>query len=146
MEADFCVAALRAVRAEAALEIFYTDQGSRFLCRDSINEPQACGQAFDKIFMAYLCRRVKHEETYFKDCHDGFEARRSLRSYFNFSNGERPQRSRETCVPEEVYRKASLEGSTPELCGNKSIGRDEHFRALQIKQGHRHLNRRPPGR
>ena len=116
MEAGFCVAALQAALAEANPEIFNTDQGSQFSCDDFIKELQSRsilismdgrGRAFDNIFIERLWRTVKYEEVYLKDYNDGFEARRSLRSYFKFYNSDRPHQSLGNCVPEEVYRKAA---------------------------------------
>jgi len=116
MAAGFCVVALQAALAEANPEIFNTDQGRQFSCDDFIKELQSRsilismdgrGRAFDNIFVERLWRTVKYEEVYLKDYHHGFEARRSLRSYFKFYNSERPHQSLGNCAPEELYRKAT---------------------------------------
>jgi len=60
-------------------------------------------RAFDNIFVERLWRSVKYEEVYLKDYASVWDAKCSLRRYFDFYNNERPHQSRGYRTPSEVY-------------------------------------------
>lgn len=87
----------RALRAGRP-EIFNSDQGCQFTCKDFIQVLQAAditismdgrGRCLDNIFVERLWRTVKYEEVYIRDYSSGADAFRGLKRYFDFYNGER---------------------------------------------------------
>ena len=61
------------------------------------------GRALDNVFIERLWRSVKYEEVYLKDYADGWEAQRSLGSYFRFYCDRRIHQSLGYRTPAEVY-------------------------------------------
>jgi putative transposase len=98
LDADFCVSALQRALRAGRPEIFNSDQGCQFTCKDFIQVLQAAditismdgrGRCLDNIFVERLWRTVKYEEVYIRDYSSGADAFRGLKRYFDFYNGER---------------------------------------------------------
>jgi putative transposase len=123
LESEFCVNALeRAMYKYGKPEIFNTDQGVQFTCREFTEKLEknkirismdGKGRALDNIFIERLWRSLKYEEVYLKDYESVGEAVASLRKYFDFYNQDRPHQSLEYMVPAEVYR-SSIEDHVDE--------------------------------
>jgi putative transposase len=102
MESSFCVAALDWALRTARPEIFNTDQGSQFTCREFTGRLLAQGivismdgrgRALDNIFIERLWRSVKYEEVYLNDYQGASAAVSGLGCYFRFYNQERLHQS-----------------------------------------------------
>jgi putative transposase len=113
LESDFCIRALeRALMKYGKPEIFNTDQGVQFTCRNFIKvlksqdikiSMDGKGRALDNIFIERLWRSLKYEEVYLKDYESVKVAVVNLRQYFDFYNHERLHQSLDYQTPEEVY-------------------------------------------
>jgi len=127
LESDFCIRALEnAIEKYGKPEIFNTDQGVQFTCKNFIGvlkengikirlvarqwraaRHASCmdgkGRALDNIFIERLWRSVKYEEVYLKNYESVPVAVLSLRQYFEFYNQKRLHPSLEYKTPEEVY-------------------------------------------
>ena len=99
MEAEFCIATLGRVLADATCDIFNTDQGTQFTSggfTGLLNDHNikismdGRGRALDNIFVERLWRSVKYECVYLKEWNTVREAAAGLREYFEFYNHERP--------------------------------------------------------
>ena len=93
-------------------EIFNTDQGSQFTCKDFTNvllEKQikismdGKGRALDNIFVERLWRSLKYECVYMRSLNTVKEARDEIKKYFQFYNNERPHQSLRYKKPVEIY-------------------------------------------
>jgi putative transposase len=112
LEGSFCVEALEEALSDGRPEIFNSDQGSQFTAAAFTSRLEACGiaismdgrgRALDNAFIERLWRTVKYEEVYLKDYATGWEAERSLESYFQFYCDERVHQSLGYRTPAEVY-------------------------------------------
>ena len=113
MDDSFCVSALeQAIRRYGKPEIFNTDQGSQFTGKTFTDVLKASditismdgkGRALDNIMIERLWRSVKYEEIYLNEYASILALIRSLKSYFNFYNTERPHTSFGIRTPAEVY-------------------------------------------
>lgn len=113
LESDFCIRALeRALLKYGKPEIFNTDQGVQFTCKNFIKvlksqnikiSMDGKGRALDNIFIERLWRSLKYEEVYLKDYESVKVAVVNLRQYFDFYNHERLHQSLDYRTPEEVY-------------------------------------------
>jgi putative transposase len=112
LDADFCLEALERALEKNRPEIFNTDQGCQFTCKEYIHRLQKAGirisqdgkgRALDNIYVERLWRSVKYEDVYLKDYQTVQEARQSLETYFAFYNHERPHQSLGGRTPAEVY-------------------------------------------
>ena len=113
LDTSFCLEALdRAMRA-ARPQIFNTDQGVQFTCRDFTDRLRSAqiriswdgrGRALDNIFVERLWRSVKYEEVYIKDYQTVSDARNGLSQYFQFYNYERYHQALDYKTPVSVYR------------------------------------------
>lgn len=113
MESEFCQSALeRSLRRYGAPEIFNTDQGSQFTCKEyvAILKENKCrismdgqGRALDNIFIERLWRTVKYEEIYLKEYDTVQDLKNALKTYVEFYNFERPHSSLDGKTPAEVY-------------------------------------------
>jgi len=112
LEAEFCKRALESALLVSKPAIFNTDQGSQFTSMEFTGVLDASkilismdgrGRAFDNIFIERLWRTVKYEEVYLNVYGDPIEAYRSLGTYFDFYNQERPHSSLGMRTPAEVY-------------------------------------------
>jgi putative transposase len=112
LEADFCIETLKRTLTNNQCEIFNTDQGSQFTCKDFTNvllEKQikismdGKGRALDNIFVERLWRSLKYECVYMRSLNTVKEARDEIKKYFQFYNDERPHQSLQYKKPVEIY-------------------------------------------
>lgn len=113
MEESACVSALEsALRRHPKPEIFNSDQGSQFTGQafTGVLKEQGIqismdgkGRAMDNIMVERLWRSVKYEEVYLKEYRDVHELVRSLKTYFEFYNHQRPHSGLDGQTPAEVY-------------------------------------------
>ena len=98
LDAAFCVATLERALRVAQPEIFNTDQGCQFTCKEFIGVLEAAevtismdgkGRCLDNIICERLWRTVKYEEVYLKEYPNGNAAFTGLGQYFSFYNHER---------------------------------------------------------
>jgi putative transposase len=116
-DSSFCVAALEdAIEQYGAPEIFNADQGSQFTSDDFTGVLKSNDIAIsmdgkgcwvDNVFVERLCRSVKYEEVYLPAYDDIRHATTSLKSYFEFYNGERRHQSLEDRTPDAVYHETA---------------------------------------
>jgi putative transposase len=119
MESSFCVAALDWALRTAQPEIFNTDQGAQFTCREFTGRLLAQGivismdgrgRALDNIFIERLWRSVKYEEVYLNDYQGALAAVSGLGGYFRFYNHERLHQSLGYRTPAVVYHGSAHDG------------------------------------
>ena len=119
MESGFCVAALDWALRTARPEIFNTDQGAQFTCREFTGRLLAQGivismdgrgRALDNIFIERLWRSVKYEEVYLNDYQGALAAVSGLSCYFQFYNHERLHQSLGYRTPAVVYHGQRYDG------------------------------------
>jgi len=113
MTPDFCVEALQeALARHGKPEIFNTDQGSQFTCKDWTDVLDAAdvkvsmdgkGRWIDNVFIERLWRSVKYENIYLRAYENGTTLRKGLREYFEFYNAERTHQALEYRKPDDVY-------------------------------------------
>lgn len=112
LDAGFCVSALERALRRGQPDIFNTDQGCQFTCKDFISPLELAGisismdgrgRALDNIFSERLWRTVKYEEVYLKDYATGSEAFAGLKAYFQFYNCVRLHQSLDYRTPESIY-------------------------------------------
>ncbi len=113
MDSDFCVEALEeALRLYGTPEIFNTDQGVQFTCREFTNVLKAHnaaismtgkGRWLDNVFVERLWRSLKYEDVYCKAYGDVTEARTSIRAWFHTYNTTRRHQSLKKRTPDSVY-------------------------------------------
>jgi putative transposase len=114
MTPDFCVEALQeALEKYGKPEIFNTDQGSQFTCKEWIDTLKAAtgvkismdgkGRWIDNVFIERLWRSVKYENVYLRAYEDGTQLRRGLTEYFDFYNTQRTHQSLDYQNPDDVY-------------------------------------------
>lgn len=113
MDRHFCISALeRAIRLYGVPEIFNTDQGSQFTCRDyrEVIEQNGIqmsmngkGRSIDNIAIERFWRTIKYGEVYLKDYKNPIEAAEGISRYIDKYNARRPHSSLKKCTPDEVY-------------------------------------------
>jgi|TARA_Y100000031_G_C8184097_1_gene368020 putative transposase len=113
MNNSFCLDALEeAIARYGTPEIFNTDQGSQFtseaftgmLKEHNIRiSMDGKGSWRDNVFVERFWRSVKYEEVYLKAYETVTEARKSIGSYLNFYNTERPHSSLDGIPPDKFY-------------------------------------------
>jgi putative transposase len=112
MDAAFCVEALEAALARGQPEVFNTDQGSQFTCKDFLTPLKARGvaismdgrgRALDNVWIERLWRSVKYENVYLNDYADLRDARHHLEGYFEFYNRVRPHQGLDYRPPADIY-------------------------------------------
>lgn len=117
LDSSFCIEALKAALKIAKPEIFNTDQGVQFTCRDftSVLEEATIrvsmdgrGRALDNVFVERLWRSLKYEEIYIWNHETVPALERGVDNYFRFYNTERPHQSLEMKSPIFVYEKGGL--------------------------------------
>ncbi len=102
MDNSFCLEALEeAIARYRTPEIFNTDQGSQFTSDAFTMDGK--GSLRNNVFVERLWRSVKYEEVYLKAYETVTEARRSIGSYLNFYNTERPHSSLDGIPPDQFY-------------------------------------------
>jgi putative transposase len=112
LDGRFCQEALDQALRMGRPEIFNSDQGSQFtaeaftsrlISRGIAMSMDGRGRALDNVFIERLWRTVKYEEVYIKDYASGWEAERSLSSYFRFYCEERVHQSLGYRTPKSIY-------------------------------------------
>jgi putative transposase len=112
LNAHFCIETLKRCLERNRPEIFNTDQGVQFTCREFTGYLESNGvrvsmdgqgRALDNVFVERLWRSVKYEEIYPKGYETLKEVRRGLTSYFKFYNEKRPHQGLGNRTPAEVY-------------------------------------------
>lgn len=115
MDSDFCVQALwRALaKAQAAPEIFNTDQGSQFTSQVWIGALESAGTRVsmdgkgrwvDNVFIERLWRSLKHEGVYLWSYANLHELDRALSQWFERYNSWKPHSALGSKTPWEIYR------------------------------------------
>ena len=112
LETDFCIKTLQRPLMRATPEIFNSDQGSELTsprhteilhlagARISMD---GRGRALDNIFIERFWRSLKYEEVYLHDYETVQEAKKRIRSYFDYYNNERQHQFLDYKTPAEVY-------------------------------------------
>jgi len=112
LESLFCLDALDEALRISTPEVFHSDQGKQYTCREFTEELKkqeiaismsGKGRCFDNILAERLWRTVKYEEVYLRDYDDGHHLIGSLRTYFDYYNNGRPHASLDYRTPAEVY-------------------------------------------
>jgi putative transposase len=112
LDSRFCIDALEAALKIARPEIFNTDQGAQFTCREFTGRLERAeiaismdgrGRALDNIFVERLWRSLKYEEIYIWNHETVPALERGVNKYFRFYNTERPHQSLENQFPKLVY-------------------------------------------
>lgn len=112
LEAEFCIETLKRTLINNQCEIFNTDQGSQFTCKDFTDvligkqikiSMDGKGRALDNIFVERLWRSLKYECIYMRSLNTVKEARDEIKRYFQFYNNERPHQSLQYKKPVEIY-------------------------------------------
>lgn len=112
LDAQFCIETLKKSLEKRRPEIFNTDQGVQFTCREFTGHLEykgvqvsmdGKGRALDNIFIERLWRSVKYEEIYPRGHENLKEARAGLSDYFEFYNGRRRHQGLDYQIPAEVY-------------------------------------------
>lgn len=112
LDAHFCITTLKKSLEKNRPEIFNTDQGVQFTCREFTGHLEhngvkismdGKGRALDNVFVERLWRSVKYEEIYPKGHENLKEVRKGLDSYFEFYNGKRRHQGLGYRTPAEVY-------------------------------------------
>jgi putative transposase len=113
LEAEFCIETLKRALQNNRCEIFNTDQGSQFTCKDFTDvllqkhiqiSMDGKGRALDNVFVERLWRSLKYECIYMRSMNTVKEARKEIKRYFYFYNNERPHQSLQYKKPVEIYR------------------------------------------
>jgi putative transposase len=126
LDGRFCQEALEEALSVSRPEIFNSDQGSQFtaeaftsrlVSRGIAISMDGRGRALDNVFIERLWRSVKYEDVYIKDYANGWEAERSLSSYFRFYCEERVHQSLGYRTPAALY---CVGGSSPTCQGDEN--------------------------
>lgn len=130
LDVSFCIQVLNRALPISRLEIFNSDQGSRFTSSyftgmlegaDIQISMDGIGRVFDNIFIERLWRTVKSEEVYIHSYEMARGVKDSLNRYFRFYNAERLRESLGYKTPQEIYSRAKN-------CVN------EHALAIHLKE------------
>jgi putative transposase len=113
LDASFCIEALEeAIMRYGTPEIFNSDQGSQFtsdaftgiLDANGIKiSMDGRGRWMDNIMIERLWKSVKYEDVYLKAYDSIPDARKGLKTYFEFYNGRRRHQSLDRNTPDKVY-------------------------------------------
>jgi len=121
LDADFCVVAMQRALEHGRPEIFNTDQGVQFSCREFLQvlEGQQIrvsmdgrGRALDNVFVERLWRSLKYEEVYLREYEHVIEAVEGIGGWFEFYNHDRPHQGLGDRTPAEVYLSHAAERRT----------------------------------
>jgi len=111
LEASFCIEALEEALEKGTPDIFNSDQGSQFTCKDYTKvllqnkikiSMDGKGRALDNIFVERLWRSVKYENIYLRNYETVLELKNGLHEYFPFYNNKRYHPSQKYKTPKEV--------------------------------------------
>lgn len=118
MDSSFCVDALEeALKEFGKPDIFNSDQGAQFTCREFTGRLEAAkiqismdgrGRALDNVFVERLWRSFKYEDLYIWNYETVPELISGVGKYFRFYNTERPHQSLDKRTPLFVYEKGGL--------------------------------------
>lgn len=113
MDSSFCVFALeRAIRKYGQPEIFNSDQGAQFTCKEfrKVLEDRNIkismdgkGRALDNIMIERFWRTLKYGEVYLNDYSSPLDAAGRMSRYITKYNEKRPHDSLNKQTPDEVY-------------------------------------------
>ena len=112
MEISFCLDALHRALAQAAPDIFNTDQGAQFTsekftsilkCHEIQISMDGKGRCLDNVWIERLWRSVKYEEVYLNEYVGAVEAWLRLDRYFRYYNFERPHQALGYTTPANAY-------------------------------------------
>ena len=113
MESWTCVSALGRALECGTPEIFNTDQGAQFTCKEFTQtllgkgiaiSMDGRGRALVNVFVERLWWTVKYEDVYPKGYADGHELHKGLEKYFRYYNEERRHSALDKRTPAEVFR------------------------------------------
>lgn len=116
LEGEFCREVVKDALEKGKPDVFNVDQGSQYTCREFVDliisqgiklSMDGKGRCIDNVFVERLWRTVKYEEVYLKDYEEGFEAYKSLSSFFNFYDDERLHQSLGYVTQAIMYMKGS---------------------------------------
>lgn len=117
MDSSFCLDALDDAFKFGTPEIFNTDQGAQFTCRDFTGKLEnkgilismdGRGRALDNIFVERLWRSLKYEEIYIWNHETVLALEAGVNRYFGFYNLERPHQSLGNMTPNFIYKGEGL--------------------------------------
>jgi len=117
LDSGFCIEALEAALKIAKPEIFNTDQGAQFTCREFTGRLEQAeikismdgrGRALDNVFVERLWRSLKYEEIYIWNHETVPALERGVGNYFRFYNTKRPHQSLNMKSPIVVYGKGGV--------------------------------------
>lgn len=120
MDVDFCIESLERALQIAVPEIFNSDQGPQYTCKDFTENllektvkisMDGRGRVFDNIFVERLWRSLKYEEVYTKEYSDVWDAAQNIGRYFRVYNEKRIHQSLDYKTPKQVYLGLSKTGS-----------------------------------
>lgn len=112
LDSRFCEEVLEEALYFGKPEIFNTDQGAQFTCRNFTGKLEANsikismdgkGRALDNIFIERLWRSLKYEDIYLKNYQNGTDLHDGIKRYFHFYNNERPHQSLDYKTPFSVH-------------------------------------------
>lgn len=113
MDSSFCISALeRAIRKYGRPEIFNSDQGAQFTCKEfrKVLEDRKIrismdgkGRALDNIMIERFWRTLKYGEVYLNDYSSPLDAACRIGLYMTRYNEKRPHDSLNKRTPDEVY-------------------------------------------
>lgn len=116
MDSSFCVSALkRAMRIYGKPEIFNTDQGAQYTCKDFQDilrnaevkiSMDGKGRALDNIAIERFWRTLKYGEIYLKEYQSPIEAAEGIKKYIEKYNSRRPHSTLGDLTPDEMYELA----------------------------------------
>jgi putative transposase len=112
LDGSFCRNVLLRSLEKGKPEIFNTDQGCQYTCKEFISilleheiaiSMDGKGRALDNVFVERLWRTVKWEDIYLKDYETAKELYSGMKSYFPYYNEERKHSSLGYETPFTVY-------------------------------------------
>ena len=116
MDKSFCISALeRAMRLYGKPEIFNSDQGAQYTCKDFQDVLREAdvkismdgkGRALDNIAIERFWRTLKYGEIYLKEYQSPIEAAEGIRNFIEKYNSRRPHSTLGDMTPDEMYKLA----------------------------------------
>jgi len=113
LDVRFCIEALEeALKNHPTPEIFNTDQGSQFTCKEFINilknnniqiSMDGKGRWVDNVFIERLWRSFKYECVYLHAFKTGLELKQATEQWIDFYNYSRPHQHLKGATPNEIY-------------------------------------------
>jgi putative transposase len=116
MDSTFCLEAIEESFFYGRPEIFNTDQGVQFTCREFTSVLEGSnirismdgkGRWLDNVFIERLWRSIKYELTYLKEYETCLQLYQDLLEYFKYYNNIRPHQSFNLRTPSQVYQVTS---------------------------------------